>query len=269
LDHCSREQLALSLDVIAEMIQKGNTALQDLFMQIREATDLPQIEQTRRTLTNILDDAGVISNRQLGATINSKFLRPNSGPDTDQLLADLVAFWQKEQQRVYCDIDIRIIAAVAPQIEPLQSSINKVLDRIGESGSRSDPNNLAFNLVQSLLWMHCHDSCPDCIERPQRYQSNPKPSRALLRALVKQADKNIYFSTSTWYQDVLEELSTVFHAHIICQAAELSNCTAEVRSLLVTAIEVGYQISYPLLESIKRSGRSWSIHLILPDLIEE
>lgn len=267
--HCSREQLALSLNAIAAMIQNGNTALQDLFEEIRKAMDLPQIERTQRTLTCILDEAGVIVNRQLGATINSKFLRPNSGPDTDHLLADLVAFWQAEQMRLQCDIDLRIIAAVVPQIEPLRSSINRVLERIGDESSRSDANQLAFNLVQSLLWMHCHDSCPDCIERPQRYQSGPKPSRMLLRTLMAENNDLIHCSASNWYNAVVTQLATVFHAHIVCQAEELSSCTTAVRSLLTTPVEVGYQISYPVIERMDRNGRFWSIHLILPELIEE
>lgn len=269
LMHCDREQLAYSLDAVAALISGNHQPLQNLFQEIRHSSDLPQIEKTRRTLSTLLDAEGIVANRQLGSALNTKFLRPNSGTDTDHLVAELVSFWQREESRLRCAIDLRIIAAIAPQIEPLGTHIADVLSRIGENNGRDDAANLAYNLAQSLLWTHCHDSCPDCIERPQRYQNGPKPSRALLLALADLSEENVQFNDADWQQMLNDQLATAFQAQLYCTADELTDCVTQIRRLLTTPIEVGYQHAYPIIERIERNEHSWLIHLILPDLIEE
>jgi hypothetical protein len=95
--------------------------------------------------------------------LNTKFLRPNSDRDSDQLIAALVSEWKKQEARLGIIIDLRVMAVAAWRIPIIQSQIKALISRTGD-GIYELEDNQVFNLLQSLLWLKCTDSCPECIE---------------------------------------------------------------------------------------------------------
>jgi hypothetical protein len=264
---CPREELAGYLDHIAADLGAYDRVLTQSFAAIRTTLDLPRMEDTQRTLAAALNQRGIPATRQLSVAINTKFLRPNSGPDTDLLLAKLVDFWHREQTRLNATIDLRIIAVAAAGNADIQAMVHQVLTRVGESALASDAGQV-YNLLQSLLWLDCRDSCPDCIERPQRYQSSPKPSRALLQTLLRTEISTIHYPEVNWQAQLEETLATLFQARLCCAEDNLTSCRSDLLTVMSTPIEVGYQVLYPVIERIERRGREWDIQVVLPELIE-
>ena len=115
IQHCQRSDLAGYLSQVTTLLRSGDPELTQCFDELRKATDLPRIEDTRRALAAVLDKEGIPPTRQLSIALNTKFLRPNSDQDTDALIAELLHFWQTEQERLGCVIDLRMISVAATQ----------------------------------------------------------------------------------------------------------------------------------------------------------
>ena len=192
LRHCDRECLADQLSAVANLISQTDTALIAAFATARAASDLRDHTTTLRALSTALESHGIPTTRDLVVALNSKLLRPSSGPDSDILVATLATRWADEQRRLGCALDLRVMAVAAWRLDDIRIQVVRLLERVG--GTVDEPEaSQVFNLLQSLLWLDCRDSCPDCIERLQPYQQLAKPSRALLRALVVPAGEPVVY----------------------------------------------------------------------------
>ncbi len=266
LQHCDREQLAEQLRTIAHLVDQSDAALSSAFGKVRDVADLPRQLETRQELASILEARGVPATRELIVALNAKFLRPNSSPDTDKLIATLVRLWQQEEERIGCAIDLRVMAVAALRIPEIKGQVGEVLERIGGSQARTDASQI-FNLLQSLLWLNCHDSCPDCIEVQQPYQELARPSRALLLTLLYPHAQSIVYGMPGWKEHVQRELASAYHVQISCEQDHLEDCKRSLLDILIEPIEIGFQFFFPAVERLARTGRQWIINMSIRELM--
>jgi hypothetical protein len=262
--HCDRALLAGQLDAVAECVHAGDTDLAAAFVSSRAAGDISEQTRALRAIDEALERRGVPLTRDLAVALNSKFLRPSSDTDTDVLVAALNRRWSEEQARLGCEIDVRVIAVAARRIPEIDSRVGTVLRRIGGVGALDESQ--VFNLLQSLLWLDCRGSCPDCIDRAHPYQSLPKPSRALLRALVETGDPPLAYGEPGWKEEALGQLADQYACAVACERERLADLKADLTQMLVTPVEVGFQQHYPAIERIERRGGSWVVGLVIREL---
>ncbi len=251
---------------VADLLTHGHPALRDAFASVRAVGDLPTQEATRRVLIRTLEDVGIPATRALVVALNAKLLRPNSGPDSDDLIATLVRHWSEEEQRIGCAIDVRVMAVAARQIPEIATMVTAVLQRIG--GTTNVDETQVFNLLQSLLWLTCHDSCPDCIETWQPYQETVRPSRAVLFSLLTPRATPIVYGEIGWRDKAAHLLGTEYHARIRCGQDQLAACKKDLLDVSVTPIEADYQLFYPTVERIGRMDRQWTIDLVVGEMLQ-
>ncbi|MFL5629229.1 MAG: protein DpdJ, partial [Ktedonobacteraceae bacterium] len=259
LQYCERQQLATQLQMVAKLLGQADPSLLSTFATIREETDLPSQKRTLEQLKDILESHGVPATRELIVALHTKFLRPNSEQDSDNLLTMLIQFWQSEEQRLGCAIDLRVIAVSALKNAAIEQQVKTVLERIGDTSDVKE--NQIFNLLQSLLWLSCTDSCPDCIERLYQYQDFVKPSRAILLALLEPHAEQIAFGIADWQEQLRQKLMTQYAVQVTCLQNELEACKQYILDMLVEPVEIGFQFFYPTVERISRTGLSWMIEL--------
>jgi len=267
LRHCDRELLAGQLALVAKLVEQADTDLMVALTSTRAASNLRSQSQTLRALSTALETHGISATRDLIVGLNSKFLRPNSGPDSDRLVAALATRWDAEQRRLGCAIDLRVMAVAAWHLDDIKAQVTEVLQRIGGMETIPDESQV-FNLLQSLLWLDCPDSCPDCIERVQPYQRIVKPSRALLRSLIDPTSGAIVYGDADWSMRLLERMAEQFAAQVSCDQDELHALRGDLMHLLVTPIEVGFQLQYPVIERVERREREWYVGLVLRELAQ-
>lgn len=267
LRHCDRELLASQLSAVASLIGRSDDALAGAFATARGASNLRGHTQALREIGSALEPHGIPATRDLVVALNSKFLRPSSDADSDALVAALAARWEQEQGRLGCAIDLRVMAVAAWQLDTIRTQVELVLGRVG--GPESAPNeSQVFNLLQSLLWLDCRDSCPDCIERGQPYQRLVKPSRALLRALVDPATEAIVYGEPGWAERLAEQLAEQYAAQVMCGQADIGALREDIATLLTTPIDVGFQWHYPAIERVERRGAGWLVGLVIRDMAQ-
>lgn len=262
---CEREYLSEQLNIVAQRVSSSD--LGDQFDEIRQSTDLPRIAQLQKSLSATLQKLGIVPNRNLFVSINTRFLRPNSGDDTDRLVQDLVLFWQEQETRLGCVIDLRIIATAATSQPHIRNQVQSILKRINGVDIDFDDIRI-FNLIQSLLWMTCKTSCPDCIEKPQRYQQTLHPSRNLLRAVIDLDQDTIVFGTENWQYEVYNALVGKRLVTIECTHNEFEQAQRELISWLTKPIEIGYIVTYSSLSRVEQQNEKFLFELSLSELVE-
>lgn len=265
LTHCDREQLAHQLQAVAKLIEKQDSELQTVFNQARQETDLLSLINVQQALTDILNKHGIPPTRQLFVALNNKILRPNSDIDTDKLISDLVKHWEIEEERLGNAIDMRVMAVAGYRIPEIKTQVTQVLKRISNQTYRQDENQV-FNLLQSLLWLNCVDSCPDCIQTWNRYQSQIRPSRALLMLLLAPYGQKIDYGDAYWESQTQEALIKEYQAEIYCSQTDLAACKISLLQLLTRPIDIGFQSFYPIIERISRNKQQWVFHLTIREL---
>ncbi|NWJ94149.1 MAG: DEAD/DEAH box helicase [Chloroflexi bacterium] len=266
LQNCNREQLAIQLQAVAELANQATPELAEAFTEIRKELDLPNQAVTKQRLARILEDYGIPPTRELLVALNTKFLRPNSDADSDKLIALLAQRWQQEEERIGCAIDLRVMAVVAPKITEIKQHLDTVLQRINATDFAENESQV-FNLLQSLLWLACQDSCPECIEKVQPYQGIVRPSRALLLALLDPQSQPIIYGQLDWEELVRQELSSNYQVQISCEQNQLEKCKESLLTLLTIPVEIGFQFFFPVIERITRTRRQWLIDLSIREML--
>lgn len=264
IDHCPREQLSHQLRDVTALVGSGTEHIRKTFADIRRHNDLLTLRQSKEQLSDALEAHGVPITRSLVMALNAKFLRPNSDSDSDQLIVDLVDQWQAESTRLGTAIDLRVMAVVGMRLPAIESQVQALLKRIG-AGQEATEDQM-FNLLQSLLWLDCQDSCPDCLERSHVYQQLVRPSRALVQALQEEDYQQVDFGTDGWGDSVSAALTNAFQVRIRCQPSEIFACKAQIAQFLTTPLDIGYQRHFPVVESIRQKQGRWIIYLTVLDM---
>jgi hypothetical protein len=259
LHYCERQELATQLQRVAELVETGDQQLKDVFADLRQEGDIKEQEKLHKRLKAILEQCGISATRELLVALHAKWLRSNSDQDSDELLAHLVRLWHQEEQRLNCKIDIRVISVAALKYDKISQRIQTVLQRIGGVVPK-DPLQ-SFNILQSLLWLDCTDSCPDCIEESHWYQDLVKPSRALLRSLLPQSIQRVVYRQPDWIKQARDILSTSYKVQIQCSQDQLVACKQQILNLLIDPVEIGFQFLCPTIENITRTDLTWTIEL--------
>jgi hypothetical protein len=265
VEHCDRQQLSVQLETVASAIYSGNTSLAHTFEEVRSSSAIQRYEDARKHLTDVLGSLGLPVTRELLVSLNTKFLRPNSGPDSDSMIAELVHRWKREEERIGTEIDLRVMAVASVRLPELRILVEKVLQRVSP-GSYADEAQL-FNVLQSLLWLRCADSCPDCIGYHSVYQSLVSPSRGLLISLLKRTGDMVSYRAYGWRDEVLDALSHTYRVRVACRPEDVEDCQRDLVELLVSPVEVGYQVFYPVVDRVSRRGSLWLIDLMIRELL--
>lgn len=262
---CEREYLAQNLDKIADLVTTDEFS--SCFQSIREADDLPQIEYLQQTLATTLKGVGITLNRNLLVSLNTRFLRPNSDRDTDILIKSLMNFWHEQESAIGCVIDLRVIATVAAQNSEIQDQARGILKRVSGTDEVYEDVRIA-NMLQSLLWVTCHDSCPDCIEKEHRYQKTQKASRSFLVVLMGFQHQAITFGGEGWQKRAKDTIINEQRVLIECGDEEISQAHAELLTWIACPIEMDFIFAYVNLSRIEKQGHKYYFELILSEMTE-
>jgi hypothetical protein len=263
--HCSREQFSFQLGAIINLIDNQNEELASQFQNIRGEKDFISLTKAKSSLIKVLETHAIPVNRELIVAINAKFLRPNSDKYTDNLIVDLLKKWSSEENRLGHEIDLRTFAVAVGFDALIKEQLNDILKKIGNFEVIQE--NQRFNLLQSMLWTDCHDSCEECIEYKSRYQTTIHPSRHLLLAILESEELRIDYSQEDWRMTIMKTLSEKYQATLHCSYNKIEQCKSDILELLFDPIEVTFQQFFPSIETIERQADGWLIKLILREMI--
>jgi hypothetical protein len=265
LAHCPRcENTALLLGVAA---RRGERPVARAFQTVRQARDLGAMETARRRVRAGLRRTGFAPTRDNVLSLLVRVLRPGSSPETDRLLAQLNALWRRRERDLGVGIDQRVFAYHCVQNRKVRSRLLASLQSIGGGQEPGTPQ--LYALVQQFLLLDCQDSCPECLDQPNRYAAGPPPSRALARLFVGFEGAELHIDDHS--DDWPERAQAVLRAHgavrLRASAAARAGLAERLARLLAEEIEVDYLLLPIRLRRVDRHGSDWLLTLELRDMI--
>lgn len=260
--HCDRAAISASLEEVVAILAQPGSALGETMAVVREQGTLRRQEAARRELVEALERAGVQATRELLVNLSAKVLRAHSGPESDALVAALVARWRAEERRLGCAIDLRAFVVAAMRIEDLAARVRTMLAAIGGTTEEAQ----LYNVLQSMLWLSCPTSCDDCIARWSPFGDRPTASRALLRSQLPPERPPVRLGDPLWRAELHERLATSFAGTVAAPHGALAELADALAEALVTPVETEFQLFYPVVERVAREGHDWLATLVVREL---
>jgi hypothetical protein len=265
LGHCPRcENTALVLGVLA---RRRLRPLAGAFRAVRQARDLGAMETARRRLRAGLRRSGLAPTRDKVLSLMVRILRPGSNPETDSLLAQLNALWRRRERHLGISIEQRVFAYHCVHHRKVRA---RLLDSLRAIGGGQEPGMpQLYALVQQFLLLDCPDSCPECLDQPNRYAAGLRPSRDLARFFIgfEGAELNVDEYPDRWPELTRAALRAQGVVRLRVSAAARGTLAKRLAMLLSEEIEVDYLLLPIRVRRVDRRGSEWILTLELRDMI--
>jgi len=180
LANCPRESWSTNLFAVTKCAHKehleGSGILIDAFSEVRNASNLRTLEEAKESLVSALQNQGINQQRNIVSAVSIKLLRPGSSNDMDTLTFLLNEFWHRNNKRIGLEIPIRTFAYLVSFYPP---SLRRLKALFRREYRETPTSSHLYSIIQQLLFEGCKDSCPDCLNNPNRFNDFGKPARNL------------------------------------------------------------------------------------------
>jgi hypothetical protein len=263
LSHCPRcENTAHILGVVAHSRARR---LARAFQEVRRARDMTSMEASRERLRRALRRSGFSADRAHVVSLLVRVLRPGSSVQTDTLLHGLNRMWRRVEHTLGLSVDLRVFAYHCVEHRRVRTRLRDTLRMVGP-GQRSSRPQL-YALVQQMLLLDCQDSCPECLDQPNKYARPFKPSRALARHFIGFGGTDLLVEdpSSDWITSVRAALRQQGALRLRVTATARLDVVARLPEIIAEEIEVDYLFLPVRLRRVDRLGTDWLITLDLKD----
>jgi hypothetical protein len=242
LDYCPRCENTAHLlrTVAAARVPHPPRRIATAFRAVRAARDVAGARAARRHLVAALRAENLSASRDAVVSLITRILGPGSGPRTDYLFDGLNRLWRRREARLGVSIDSRVFAYLCVT----RGRVRRILiDRIREVGEGRTPSRRQlFALVQQLLLLGCPDSCPECLDQPNRFAAGIRPSRGLARFNLGHGGAEVSADTypADWPLLVRQELAARAVVRLRAGPTALPAVASLLPDLLSEEVEAGF-----------------------------
>lgn len=252
INHCPRNTIASSLKSVLSHIE--NEELMDIMDNIRREQRIESQQEYLRQLQSILDQLGIPPKRDLIIGMSGKFFRSNRSHQTDVFMKEIHEFWEHEQERLQFQISPNVFSVASLRREEISTRLQNLMREVN---LQLNAEKQTFLFLESFLLHDCHDSCPECLNLYSPYQSFAKPTRLLLRALVKPTHKVHHYPSEDFIKKATKTLESEKRLRVVVETAQRNRLQSEMFTLFHTPIEFKFQLYYPFLERVTNNGDTW------------
>ncbi|MGF6950198.1 hypothetical protein QF028_002703 [Neobacillus sp. B4I6] len=252
INNCPRNTIASSLKSVLNHIEKEE--LSDVIGKIRQEQRIEYQQKYLSQLQSVLDHLGIPPKRDLIIGMSGKFFRSNRSKQTDKFMKEIHEFWEHEQERLQFQISPNVFSVASLRRDELSSKLKSLMQDVN---LQLNAEKQTFLFLESFLLHDCHDSCPECLNLYSPYQSFLKPSRLLLRALVKPTHEIHHYPSTNFLSKATKTLESEKRLRVVVSTAERDSLQSELFELFHTPIEFKFQLYYPFLERVTNNGDNW------------
>jgi len=271
LGFCLREHTTTNLlNILGRAVSGPETnSLRQAFNLVRSAHGFSGLEEAKEDLLNALRESGLPSDRAIVVAILFRILRAGSNRRTDVLVHLLNKAWARKSNELGVEIDSRVFSYLCVQYQPLKRRLVKLFRQI--SGGVEPRDDQLYSNVQQFLSPGCKDSCPECLDNPNRYNNFGKPSRALaLRWLNLDVQEVVVEKNDeTWLASVREELLREGRVIVSTQDTNLPPVVSALQGLLAEELESEFLLHTVAITGVGKRDKYWTISLRLRDVPHE
>jgi hypothetical protein len=212
-------------------------------------------------LRQAVDAAGYAPTRRTLVALVTRLLQPGTPPALDALVADLddlrgqlaqsLQLWPASEAFAYHTLDL----------PALRDRLSALLRDVGQ---RDPDEHQLFAVAQRLLIEGCRESCPECLDQPNRFTDFGKPARNLAAAWLRTAPPVVSVGAGPgWREEVRGALLEAGIAALVVQEGEMRTVVPAVQEMLAEEVPSGYLLLPVSLSRVRRSGALWELILEL------
>lgn len=228
----------------------SDSSVRDQFSEVRNASSVSHQAQANsfEQLIRLLSQRGLFVCHSVVAAIASRILKPGSTPATDQLLLDLIADWQRLEQRLGIDIDLRIIAYLNSNTDRLDRSLASIVgDAVG-----IDPRQWRFGALTSMLWPRGNSIRGRKLDTYNPFVKLPDADCELVRDCLGGGPFIVSLADADWREQVVRRLVCDNAVTLLGNAESLSNLRLAILDLMAQPVDVGLLLLHPRVRSVQR-----------------
>ena len=214
--------------------------LAGVFTLVRDAKGHNEALHGQHELRKVLTRERVMPNHAFMVWINSRILRPGTTPQWDAMLCDVLDLWQKEEQRLGLEIDLRVFCYIATVLPETNDRLAELLTEVVGSGDRT----AIYRILQGLLWPHGEGTRRGAIDFFNRFAAPTIADPLLLRCLVPEQDV-VDVEQNGWFAEASRSLAD--SSVVVLQARSKSTATLQkaLLTMLTNQIEAGFLRLFP------------------------
>jgi hypothetical protein len=261
---CPRAEAAEAVGLLVhEVLQPTETgrALASAFRQVRAVDTLREAEAAIYDLRLALDAAGHAPTRRIIVALMGKLLQPGTSAALDALVFDL------DQRRSTLATSLRVwpaSEAFAYHVIHVDDIRAQVLSLLRDVGQQEADEHQLFATVQRLLVDGCRDSCPECLDQPNRFTDFGKPARSLTGAWLQTSPACVRVHEGTaWRNEATQYLLEDGRVSIVAAEADMRAAVGFVQETLAEEVPRGYLLLPAFISRVQRRGVDWELMLEL------
>lgn len=265
LSYCPRKFIANNVTAVLGRIAAGveSDPIAAAFAAARSAKGFQQLAEAKRELQATLDAVGFDSSRQVVVAIVTKLLRAGSSPRTDAAAHLLNGAWRRHEERLGVSIDPRVFAYLCVQYGPARRRLAQLFREI--SGGEDPSDSQLYAALQQFLLSGCEDSCPECLDHPNRFNDFGRPSRSLALDWLSLGVEEVSADEhpDEWVEMTRGVLLRHARVRVRVSSSRVSEVARALQGVLADEVETGFLLLPISIAGIERSGPTWSVTLQL------
>ena len=196
-------------------------------------------------LIDALGARGIYSKSSLAIAMNHRILRAGTGPDSDDLIRDLVHAWHNWEQELGVGIDLQTFCAIVSGHPDFASRARRLLHTDAPAG---DDVHSVEGVLYGLLWPRQWEVRARVLQSYQAYRINGYTDPALIRDLLLDlGPEPIEFGSESWESQFADFLSTKGVVRVKVSSKRREEFREVLFRLLGTPVEVDYLQFYPII----------------------
>lgn len=255
------EQIDLQLQDYLQRIggSTPETAWIDATQAVRSASSTQEAQASLMSLRQFLAAQGHGVFHGYVSAISNRLLRPNSPPDLDQLLAELLRAWETLEMRLGVEVDARVMCAVFSQ----DSRIDAAFAAADFQVPVGQLVTWRFSMLLGVLWARGHGLRAHALPVTERFAETPMITDRLLLAPWLSPKQRSLAADAADLQDLLHQQLRQTGQAIVSASPDPAQIQRVICLAATVPVQLEYLNVYARLTSVVRALGTVALHFEL------
>ncbi len=209
---------------------------------------------------------GIDLSHALSVSLNNRLLRAGSGPDFDQLLLDLHAYWDRLEQRFGFSVGLREFAYVASADAGSAQAVRRFLAATLPAAAIGHVTVLSA--ITSLLWPRAHEIRRRALQSYNPFRAHRSTDPAIVRhLLLTRSIPTIDLGDADWETRLIAAFVEHGTGRLRIDAAQAGRLRALLVRLVTTPVGVGVLQFFPAVDRFERAEGQLYVTLTLREQV--
>ena len=242
IDHQLRKLLEL---MVAE---NPDSRVRELVQEFRGTANHDKLLRASREMRLALVREGFAPFHGFLVSVANRLLRPGAGPAVDHYLSEAIELWEREEERLGLEIDLRVMCYWLSQSADIENVVAEVGGLPGQGG-----RPWRLGAIYGLLWARGRVVRQSALALWNPFVELPVVERLLVAETIADDRVRISVEEVEWFAKAAEELADGRLVTLTCLESQRDRLGDALSILITNPIDVGYLRAYGRLQGLRQS----------------